>query len=316
MPLHKRLQTMAAKIETTVGTAETLAASEGVYNAYDLKIDADIPMEDREAQGSFNYLSSVPGPRKGTMSFKTDMAWDGSALPTWASVLFPACGFVATAQVFTPRSESLGSNVKSATIGIFENGRYKKMAGAVGTFKIVCPAGKMVMIEWGFQGVWQAPTDSALIAPTYPTALPMRFGSATITYNSVAQIVENVTYDAGNEIIMRESAATAGGYISGLIVSRKPKITANPESVLVATQDVYGIWLAQTEYVFSCAIDGPTGLVTNGSVTISAPKAQITSIKSGDRNKLLVEEIEWSCNKNGATKDEETSITFVDKADA
>lgn len=316
MPLLKRLQTMAAKVETTVGTAETLTASEGAFDAYDLKIDADIPMEEREAQGSFNYLSSVPGPRKGTMTFKTDVGWNGADLPTWASVLLPCCGYAESSQVFTPRSEPLGTNVKSATIGIFQNGRYKKLAGAVGTFKIVCPAGRMVMIEWEFQGVWQPPTDATLIAPTYPDLDPLRFGSATVTWNSIDQIVENVTFDAGNEIIMREDPSTAGGFISGLIVSRKPTITANPESVLVAAQDIYGSWVAGDEYAFSCAIDGPTGLVSNGNITIAAPKAQINSIQEGDRNKLLVEEIEWSCNKNGSAKDQEVSITFTDKADA
>lgn len=316
MPLLKRVQVMAAKVETTVGTAESLTATEGVYNAYDIECNGEIEIEERESQGSFNYLPGVSGAQKGKMSFKTDVGWDGSTIPAWASVLLTCCGFVESSQVFTPRSEALGSNVKSATIGIFQNGRYKKLAGAVGNFKIVCTSGKMVTIEWEFQGVWQAVTDTAIIAPTYPTATPSRFGSATVTYNAIDQIVESVTFDAGNEIIMREDPSTAAGYISGLVVSRKPMITFNPESVLVATQDVYGYWLSGAEYAFSCAIDGPTGIVSNGSITIAAPKAQVVNVQGGDRNKLLVEEIELCCNKNGSTADQEASITFTDKADA
>ena len=316
MPLLKRLQVMSAKVETTIGTAETLTATEGVFNAYELSIQASIDVEERESQGSFNYLSGVPGARQGKMTFKTDLGWNGTTMPTWASVLLPCCGFVESTQVYTPRSEGLGANVKSATIGIHQNGIFKKLAGAVGTFKIVCPAGKVAMIEWEFTGVWQAVTDTTIIAPTYPTDTPIRFASATVTYDSVVQVVENVTIDAGNEVIMREDPATAGGFISGLIVSRKPMITTNPEATLVATDDPFGDWLAASEAVFSCGLDGPTGLVTNGTIVISAPKAQIINVQEGDRNKLLINEIEMSCNKNGATANQELAITFTDKADA
>jgi len=315
MPLLKRIQTMAAKIETTIGTAETLTAAEGAFNAYDLEIQAEIDVEQREAQGSFNYLSGVPGPYAGSMTFKTDMGWDGAAVPSWASVLFPACGFTESAQVYTPVSEGPGSNVKTATIGIFKDGVYKKLAGAVGNFKINAPSGRIIFVEWEFKGVWQSVTDSAIIAPTYPTAQPLRFASSTVQYNSVDQCVENVTFDAGNEIILRECPDTASGYKSGLIVSRYPMININPEAQLVATEDRYGDWTAGNEYAFSCAFDGPTGAVSNGNVTLSAPKAQIFNVQEGDRNKLMIDEVELMCNKNGANADEEVSITFTDKVD-
>lgn len=318
MPLLKRIQTIAAKVEATVGTAESLTAAEGVFNAYDISIQAEIDSQEREAQGSFNYLSSITGARAGTMTFKTDMAWDGSTLPDWASVLFPACGFTESSQVFSPKSEALGSNVKSVTIGVFEDGIYKVLAGAVGNFKIVCPAGEIAMIEWEFKGVWQAVTDAAIIAPTYPTYVPLRFGNGTITYQAANLIVENVTIDAGNEIILREDPATTAGFISGLIVSRRPMISVNPEAALVAANaasDVFGDWVGHTEGAFSCAIDGPTGVVTNGNITIAAPKAQITNVQESDRNGLLVHDLEMHCNKNAATADQELTVTFTDKVD-
>lgn len=311
MPLLKRKRVLAAKIETTIGTAETLTASEGAFNAYDVVAQANIPVDEREAQGSFNYLSGIPGAREGTLSFKTDMGWDGTVtMPTWASVLFPACGVVGSSQVYTPRSEAPGSNVKTLTIAAYVDGVRKMLAGAVGNFKIVCESGKQAMIEWEFRGVWQAPTDTTLIAPTYPTALPIRYSSATTTYNSVALCVANFTMDAGNEIIMRECASTAAGYISGLVVSRKPIATADPESVLVATQDRFGAWLASTESALTVVLDGPG----SSTITITAPKAQITNLQEADRGKLVVDDVEWSLNRNGNTADQEFSITFAEAA--
>jgi hypothetical protein len=269
---------------------------------------ATIAVDQREGQGSFNYLSGVPGAREGKVTFKTDAGWDGTAtIPTWASVLLPACGYVNSSGTITPRSEAPGSNVKTATIGVYVDGVFKSIAGAVGTFKIVCDSGKQVMIEWEFTGVWQAPIDAALIAPTYPTALPIRYSTATTTFDGVALCVQNFTFDAGNEVILRECASTAAGYVSGLIVSRYPKATANPESVLVATQDRFGQWLAASEAALSVTLDTPT----TSSLVIAAPKAQIMNVQEGDRSKLVIDDVEWMCNKNGTAADQEVSFVFT-----
>lgn len=306
MPLLKRIRVMAAAIESDIGTAESLTATEGVYNAYDVSIQPTIETEQREGQGGFNYLSGVPGRYMGTASFKTEVSI-GSGQPTWASVLLPACGFVASATVYTPRSEAPGSNVKTATIGVFENGVFKSIAGAVGTFRLICPTGRMAFIEWTFQGVWQAVTDTAIITPTYPTAKPIRFASGTCTYAAVDQKVENVTLDAANNIVLREDPATEAGYISGIVTDRYPRITANPETDLVANDDKYGDWLAATEAAFAITLTGPS----SSSLAVSAPKAQIFNSQEGDRDKLQIDDVEWACNKNGATHDQEVSLTVT-----
>lgn len=298
---------MAAKVEATVGTAESLTSSEGSFNAYDVMIQPQIEVTPREGQGGFGRLPGVPGQRKGTASFKVDLAYDGTTVPTLASVLFPGCGWVQSTGVFTPRSEAPGSNVKTLTIGAYIDGLFKSIAGAVGNCKWTNPTGRMIVLEFEFQGVWQPPTDTAIIAPTYPTASSWRFASATATYNSVASKVENITFDFGNEITFREDATTASGLHSAIIVDRMPKVTLNPEATLVATQDIYGMWIAATEAALSVVLDGPT----NSSITISAPKAQIMNAQEGDRGKLVTNDIELICNKNGATHDQELSITFT-----
>lgn len=320
MPLLKRRTVFAAKTETTVGTPVTLAAADGVFNAYDVMVQGDISVEEREAQGSFDSLQSVPGAFGGSVSFKTDMGFD-TGVPTWASVLLPACGYVASGTVFKPESrapdDSAGSTT-TITIGAFIDGTHKKLAGAMGNFKIIAPSGRMATIEWEFKGVWQDMTDAAIIAPTYPTALPIRFGNGTITYNSVNQVVENVTFDAGNEVILRESAATQAGYVSALITSRQPRITLNPEARLVADDDRYSFWTdmetsggTQNLYAFACQMISPYGTAGTGTLDLSAPKAQVINCQQGDRNKLVIDEVELACQKNGANMDEDVSITFT-----
>ncbi len=298
----KRIRTLAAKVETTIGTPISLSGTDGAFNAYNLMCQANIPVEQREASGSFNRLSSIPGARSGTMSFRTDLSHDGSTVPGWATTLLPACGWVNAAGTFTPRSEAPGSNVKTLTLGAYVDGVFKSIAGAVGTFNMVFPSGRMAYIDWTFTGVWQAPTDVAIIAPTYPTEAVLKASSMTTTWDSVAFCFEQLALDAGNEVILRECSTSASGYVSAMIVDRVPKITANPESVLVATQDRFGQWLAGTEAALSIAL--------GSAITISAPKAQVVNLQEGDRNKLVIDEIEWQANKNGATADQEVSIVF------
>lgn len=307
MPLHNEIRTIAAKIEDTPGTAETLAAADAALDVYEPTIQATIEMEERNAQGAYNKYSQVAGQRMGTVTFRTDVTVGATALPEWATTFLPACGWVESTNVYTPRSGAVGSNVKTLTIGVYENGLLKSIAGAMGTFRIVCPAGRLAFIEWTFTGVWQDVTDTAILTPTHPADTPIRFASATCTYDSTAQRVENLTIDAGNNVIMREDPTTASGYIAAAVTNRYPKITANPESTLVTDDDHYGDWLSAGEAALAVTLNGPS----SSSLAISAPAAQIINCQEGDRNGIQIDDIEWACNKNGANQDQELSLTFT-----
>lgn len=309
MPLLKRVRTLAAKVEATPGTAESLTASEGVFNAYDVMIQPSIAMTDREGSGSFNYLTSISEGHTATVTFKTDIPWDGTATePTVFSVLMPACGWIESTNVWKPRSEAPGSNVKTLTLGVYINGLLKSIKGAVGTWVMTLPTGRFVTIEWTFTGIYIEPTDTAIITPTYPTTNPLRFASAAAcTFNSVAMQVEQITIDAGNEVIMLEDPTQASGFLHGLIVNRRPTINANPESVLVATQNRHNVWTTSTPYAIQITLDGPT----TSTLGITAPKAQIINIQEADRNRVVVDDVEFLCTKNGSTQNEELYFTFT-----
>jgi len=308
MTLLKRKRVLAAKIESTPGTAESLTAAEAAFNCYDIMIQTETELEKREGQGSYGMRASVPGGYKGRITFKHDASWDGTATePSWADTFLPACGWVKSGQVFTPRTEAPGSNVKTLTIGVYIDGVLKLLRGCVGTFKLNCPTGKAAFLEFDFMGIWQSPTDTAILAPTYPTAQPLRFATSTTTWNSVDLLVENLTLDSGNTMMLRESSGTAAGFSAGLITNRIVTITGNPEAKLVATQDRYGKLLDMSEHALTWSLDGPT----NSVITINAPKAQIQSISEADRENMVVDEITWQANRNGSSVDEECSITFT-----
>ena len=309
MTLLKRKRVLAAKIETTVGTPIAVAGADASFNAWDIMIQPEIEVVGREGQAGFGMLSSIVGGYKGKATFKTDCGWDASITePSWADTFLPACGLVKSGgNQFYPTTEAPGTNVKTLTIYCYQDGMIKGLSGAVGTFKMVCPTGKMAYIEWDFMGVWIPPTDGSLLAPTYPTALPLRYASSTTTFNSIALCVSNITLDCGNEIMMRECASTVGGYHSAIITGRNPKVTADPEAKLVATRDSYGNFLASAEAALTWNLDA----IAASLLTVTAPKAQIVKITEADRSKLVTDAMEFQLNRNASTADQEFSILFT-----
>lgn len=308
MPLLRRRAVFAAKAEAVVGTAEAITVAEGAFNARDFSIQPNVPITRREGQGGFNYLAGIAEGMQGTCTVTMDLAYDGTTVPTWASVLLPACGWVATGLVFSPVTAGPGmSGVTTITIGHYKDGKRALLSGAMGTFKIMAPTGKMASIEFTFTGKYSSnETDTALIAPTYPTTLPLRVAAGALTWNSVALCTSNVEVDAGNSVIMREcmNATDRSGFVSAIVTNRQPVITADPESELVATQNRDALWLTSDPQAFSMQIG-----VAGNSITIAAPEAQIENKQQGNRNDMMTDDLTWLATK-GSTPDTELTITF------
>lgn len=306
MTLIWRKSTIAAKIEATAGTLESLTNAEGAYNAFNAIINQDAPFEERPSQGGYGHLPGVVGMRSGTMTFTTELFGDGAGgVPGWASTLLPACGWVNSGGVFTPRTEAAGSNVKTVTIAKYENGVLKRLRGAMGMFSIVMPVGNRVLINWTFRGAWQAPIDASLLSPTYPTRSPMR-AVGTYTLASASHCFSNMTINSGNNVILRTcfGPADGSGISTAHIGNRLPTGSFDPESKLVATDDRYGRWLAGTEQALSVEFADAAD-----TITIAAPKVQIRNPQEADREGLQVDNIEFQCNKSSG--DDELSITFA-----
>lgn len=309
MPLFKQITTLAAKVETTPGTAESLTGSEGVYNAYDISCQPSIAMTDRPANGSFNYLTAIKEGQQATMTFKVDIEWDGTSTePNCFAVLMPACGWVESTNVWKPKSEAPGSSVKTLTLAAYIDGMRKMIRGASGTFVITFPTGRKITIEFTFTGIYIEPDDENMLTPTYPTTAPLEFRSASAcSFNSVAMSVEQITIAANNNVVLLEDPTDSSGYKYALITGRRPTITANPEAVLIATQNRHNIWTTHTPYAMQITLDGPS----NSTLGITAPKAQIINTQNGDRNGVVTDEMEFLCTKNGSTQNEELYFTFT-----
>lgn len=308
MSLLSRRKVLAAKIESTSGTAESLAASEGAYNVFDFEMQPAIGMTDRPGQGGFGSLAAISELRTGSVSFKTEIYGDGAGgVPAWASTFLPACGWTNSAGTFSPKSEAPGTNVKTITIGMFIDGMYKVLRGCAGTARFVFETGVRAHVEWSFQGVWQAVTSSSLIAPTYPTILPLRTVNTTFTYDSWSPCWSNLTIDMGNTIYLRpcQTNADESGLKGAIITDRRVTGQFDPESVATGTYNYYNKWITHSEASLSVDLENSTD-----KITLAAPKTQIVNIQQGDRNGILIENISFQCNRSAAAGNDELTIAF------
>jgi hypothetical protein len=302
--LLSRISVLAAKVEATPGTAESLSGSDAALNVMDAEMNATIPVSTRPIQGSFRKLEGVPGARQAVCTFTLEITGDGSGgVPAWATTLLAGCGIVNTAGVLTPRNEAPGSNVKTLTIGLYENGRRKLMVGASGNVVFTITPGASVMMAFTFTGVWAGVTDTAIISPTYPTLLPIRASLGACTINSVVQTFATATFDVGNVITVRPDISTASGFAHSVITDRTPVWTIDPEAKLVLTRDVFGDWQAGTTRALALSLENAAD-----NVAFAAPAVQIQTAANGDREGLRVDSQTLQCCRSGS--DAEFSITF------
>lgn len=309
MTLVTRKRVLAAKVETTIGTAISISATDAAFNVNDLKMDPVITFDEREGQAGFSHRTGTLGARMGRCTFWTDLV-GGATIPALWATFMPACGFVDTADVFAPVSAppTASGGVKTLTMGCYIDGIKKALRGAMGNCRIEFTAGQPARMFWDFMGIWETVADVPILAPDYPDYSPLRFASSALAIDSAGTPytprVSKLTLDFGNQVQMLEDSTDVSGYRHAIIVGRRVNGTMDPEAELVATRDWYGLWLSLTEKSLSWTL-GTTG----NQVQFALPKVQHRNIQESDRNKVYAEQIEWQANRSADAGDDELTLT-------
>ena len=294
-PLLARRRLLAAKAEATPGTAEALTAVEAAFNVTDLKIANEFESEERQQPGTFDHNPDQVDTGKGTLSFQMEVT-GGSAQPAWAEVFLPACGlgFVATKYIVDELPPQAGaSTCHTLTLGCYVDGVKKLLYGAMGNVKFTFPSAKRVLMDFTFSGIWGAPTDVALLAPTLPVLAPLLCKSAACTIGAWSPKFQELTIDLGNEVVVRESANAATGYQSAIIANRRPVGTINPEATLVAGHDLYGAIAASTEAAFAY-----TAASAADDAAFVATGLQFLKGDEAEREGIVTDEVDFALNNH------------------
>ena len=306
-PLSARQSVLKVKAETTKGTK---VAGDVDILAFNAELKPATEFEQRLGSGKVfgNTSPGILGARAGVCTFQTELkGTDSAALDTGLVALLQGCGVLQATQVYTPLTAH--ATQKCLSIDLYEAGRKKSLAGAMGTAQLNYTNGKRVLIDWTFSGVWQAPVDVSLPTPAHSAIVPVRMNAAAGAFTLAGEAIKvaNCTFDLGNSVVPREDVAAAGGIAYFMIDDRDPTFRCDPEADLVAGYDFYGAWLAGTEV--AVALTG-----TNGTDTfaLAIAKLQYRELSGSMRNKTLTEDLLGQCNINAiGTGDDEWSLTIT-----
>lgn len=308
--LLTRNRVVGSKAEVTTGTAIALAAADcALFNAIlDPKITPAIPPMERQQQQYLSKLVQVPGARRAKFAWKSEIFGSGVAAtaPTWATVLFPPCALSFTSNVAAPFTPTPALSITTNTLGIFQAGRLKQIAGACGNFKITGKAGQPLYVDWDFEGVWQPPTATAIPASiAYPTTIPPRFAGATITLGGTTYRAGEFEFDAGVKVYVREDVSNVAGYRAAVVVDRMPVIKIPVESLPLGTQDWFAGHLAGTTYAFNLQ----TGTVAGNQFQLQATNCVLNNPpQDKDLGGLMGDDLEFLVT---GSADSDYSITFA-----
>lgn len=290
-PKLDRVKLLAAKIETTTGTAEALTATEATFIVLNPVMTPDDPMNERELPADLGQLASVPGGRSGKCTFDVELMGNGaSGLPAWATTFLPACNWDVTGSTY-----AYSRSGTTLTIALYEDGLMRTLSGARGTFKIALKSGEPGKVSFEFTGKYEAISDTSILSPTFPTTIPPIFAGATVSIGgSFTPVLSSFEIDIANEVVMREDATDDSAYLSAAIVAMKPTGTLDPETKTASTRDWHDHVIDATEESLSIVI----GSSSHNTITLASSKMQAIKAGRGNRNKLLTDAV--SVQFNGA----------------
>jgi len=309
--IRTELSRIAAKVETTEGTAISLAASDGDILASNVTWTWGVPAYERNARtATFSQFASVSGSQMATLSFDVDMYANSSTAPGY-DALFKACSIVGSAvsTTYVYGLVSAAASIPSLTISAYVDGRLRQMVGARGTVKMAATTGNPWKLSFSFQGAAVAPTDTTLLADaTYtanskvpPALLGGSFSCGGLSTSEA--LLRSIEFDIGNGLTMRTDANASTGYRSCALTGRKVTGQFVIEMPTVTEHDLYSTMTANT--LAALAVSSGT---STGKISFAAPKVQYTDVQESDDGELLIATVKFACRINSGN--DELAITL------
>ena len=245
MPLLSRKRLLLAKLETTPGTDPTPVVGSDAILVRNIEVTPlEVETVNRELIRPFlGQADQLLAQQRVLINFEVELAGSGSAgtAPAYGPLL-QACRCTetvvsSTSVTYAPNSDA---TPKSVTIYFNNDGVLHKATGCRGTFTLNAEVGAIPFISFEMTGVFNAPSDVSISAPTYANqAAPLVFkngNSSSFQVFSYSGAVQSLSFELGNEVIYRE---LVGGTKSIDVVNRAPSGECVIEATTIATKDFF-----------------------------------------------------------------------------
>jgi hypothetical protein len=159
--------------------------------------------------------------------------------------LFIPCGMNLALVTGTSSTYSLVNTADPASVSMrwHQDGMRHQLTGAYGTATWRRTAGGFPVIDFGFQGLYSTPTDTAFPTPiTWANQRdPLEVSAANtpvVTINSVARCLAEYEFALNNTITYMNYGGCSEKFV---ITDRRPTGSIQVEDVLIATQNIYSL---------------------------------------------------------------------------
>jgi len=294
-----RRSLIGGALESTPGTPESVSTAlagifyGGAITPVDWHGDGERAPDGVAGMGTSTYQR---GPTLGQATFMLEVR-NGDALGTLAQ----ACGLKQTTGPVWTRTSDI-TEQQTITLVQWLDGIKRTLYGAMGTFTL-SPSGpgRRLMAEFTFQGIFDEVVDAAMpSAPSVSGSLYLARGMTVEVASSAIPYIGSFTLDLGNTVVQREDLTAAEAVRHFMIEDHRQRLTLDPESRLVASQDEYGLLRADTEQSVQIVLEDNPGASGANSLTIDAGQAQRINVSDGDRGQKRVFEIELALNEGSS----------------
>lgn len=239
-------------------------------------IQASPPLTPKGLQGTWQNTIHLKGPGS---------AYSASVLPE-IDAFMQSAGYSQTL-VITGGSETVtykpaATALKSHAEYYYIDGRLKKMLACKTDFDVNFNAGGAVVMTLKRTGLYQIPTDAAVVAsPVYQATLPPVADSVALSINGFATgIIRKFSLTGGNHIANRANANAVGGLAPHKVRTRMPKFSLVLEDELAAAIDFESLRANRT----LCALTWLVGAVQYNKTQFTAGTSVIEDVKISDDN--------------------------------
>lgn len=317
MPIFANKSQVAIKLEAVPGTFEPLAAA-------DIRLTTDLPtfeaapevIERNALTASHDSRGVVFGQRMAKISFKIYLrgltAASGVGNPNDFSTPLRACSCTVTYSGTTPNEIATYTPNSTAldyvTVAIYRDGKRYAIHGAQGNCVLTFEVGKPILAEFTFTGIYNEPTSTALLSPTYTAVVEPPFLGATLSILGFTTAkIKTLTLDLGNEVVVRPYPNTLTGLFTAQISSRQPKGTFDAEEELAATKNFWAEFLNSTLGSIQTGVFPSNGTNYN-QFSLTMPNCQYTGVKLDTRDGIAVASADFRPRANSDAGEDSFSL--------
>lgn len=300
-------------IETTYGTAPTLAGTDAILIKEIDVVPIEIELKDRELiRGSFGNSEKVISGRMSKASFTVEFAGSGTVAiaPKWGPCL-RACGFSETIVSATPGPGSVtyapvSTSQESAAFAFYADGVLHVIRGARGTVSFSLSAGEIPDMKFEFTGLYTAATTTANPAATFTRqAKPLAVNSAntaTVSVHGYAACLQSLELNLANNVVFRQ---LAGCTESVEITDRVPAGSASVECPALASKDYFAALSSQALGELSFTHGATAGNI----LALTMPQVNIGGVSYTDNDGVMMLDLTYMPNPTSGNDEIELVLT-------